>query len=212
MFLPFSRRFERQVHLFRQHCSRTAPAQAREHLQAWGCEHADRRACLLDSMHTGVYACSIPQQGKTSPLHRPAAWPRGTQAPPHGASSFNPLEFGQRHPFNPTVRKNKGARLPWRRLVPKREAAMATIQLAFALAVAAATCAPGAHAFQGPLLAVRAAATARPCRQGRVSVSMSGFGGFAKTKKDTFKYTGSQRLSVPTPRRKVPDSVVSDHK
>ena len=87
MFLPFSRRFERQVHLFRQHCSRTAPAQAREHLQAWGCEHADRRACLLDSMHTGVYACSIPQQGKTSPLHRPAAWPRGTQAPPHGAST-----------------------------------------------------------------------------------------------------------------------------
>jgi hypothetical protein len=41
---------------------------------------------------------------------------------------------------------------------------------------------------------------------------MSGFGGFAKAKKDTFKYTGSQRLSVPTPRRKVPDSVVSDHK
>ena len=96
--------------------------------------------------------------------------------------------------------------------MPKREAAMATIQLAFALAVAAATCAPGAHAFQGPLLAVRAAATARPCRQGRVSVSMSGFGGFAKAKKDTFKYTGTQRLSVPTPRRKVPDSVVSDHK
>ena len=44
-------------------------------------EHADRRACLLDNMSTGVYAFSVPQQGKTSPLDRPAAWPRGTQAP-----------------------------------------------------------------------------------------------------------------------------------
>jgi len=36
---------------------------------------------------------------------------------------------------------------------------------------------------------------------------MSGFG-FAKVKKDDFKYTGTQRMSNPTPRRKVPKDIV----
>jgi hypothetical protein len=35
-----------------------------------------------------------------------------------------------------------------------------------------------------------------------VGLKMSGFGGMAK-QKDTFKYTGSQRPSVVTPKRKV---------
>ena len=184
-------------------------------------KHANIYKRGVASTRTGVHACSIAciQASMLARYHSKARRPRfivqrrGLEEPRRRRTvRRHPLEFGQRQPLNPRVRKNKAARLAWRRLVPKREAAMATIQLAFALAVAAATCAPGAHAFQGPLLAVRAAATARPCRQGRVSVSMSGFGGFAKAKKDTFKYTGSQRLSVPTPRRKVPDSVVSDHK
>ena len=189
-------------------------------------KHANIYKRGVASTRTGVHACSIAciQASMLARYHSKARRPRfivqrrGLEEPRRRRTVRHPsilLNSGNVIPSIPlcvVVRKNKGARLPWRRLVPKREAAMATIQLAFALAVAAATCAPGAHAFQGPLLAVRAAATARPCRQGRVSVSMSGFGGFAKAKKDTFKYTGSQRLSVPTPRRKVPDSVVSDHK
>jgi|LakMenEpi03Aug12_release.lakeMendotaPanAssembly.Ray.scaffolds.fasta_scaffold3529799_1 hypothetical protein len=35
-----------------------------------------------------------------------------------------------------------------------------------------------------------------------VGLEMSGFGGMAK-QKDTFKYTGSQRPSIVTPKRKV---------
>jgi hypothetical protein len=44
-------------------------------------------------------------------------------------------------------------------------------------------------------------------RRGSVALSMSGFGGFAKSK-DSFKYTGTQRPSITTPMRKVPKDIV----
>ena len=64
--------------------------------------------------------------------------------------------------------------------------------------------------FQTPVggHALRTQARTAPLRhRSTISVEMSGFGGFAKSK-DNFKYTGTQRPSATTPMRKVPNEIV----
>lgn len=89
---------------------------------------------------------------------------------------------------------------------------MRTLVLVFALAAAIAP--HGSAAFQATSLYSKIAhnlnkkaQTFSPHR-GAISLGMSGFGGFSKAKKDTFPYTGTQRLSITTPQRKVPKDIV----